>query len=115
MGELQAELELITTYRKDISRLQEYLLGQLFRITLLWIGGTAFEAILSGAIDLQYGMGFNGTGNLTGGALALIDSIFLTIVLLIGMRAYRVYRNVRNYDSYTASVSQELGRLERVN
>jgi len=74
----------------------------------------AFEAILSGAIDFQYGMGLSGTANLTGGALALIDSVFLTIVLLVGMRAYRVYRNVRNYDVYTASVDQELGRLKHV-
>lgn len=113
---LNARLRIIEDYRRDPGKLHEYLIARLLYISLLWIGQEALDGVIGAVTNIQYGLAvtrqeFSVSASITAAGEALLASVLLTIVLLIGIRAYRIYRDVRGYDSYKERVDRELDRL----
>jgi hypothetical protein len=113
---LQAELEKVEKYRSNPGRLQEYLVARILFIVILWIGQEVIDGIIGAASNIQYGLalgygGYNTSASLTAAGQALLSSILLTILLVIGIRTYRIYKNVRDYDTYKERMDRELSLL----
>jgi hypothetical protein len=113
---LRAELEEVEKYRNNPGKLQEYLIARILFIVILWIGQEVVDGILGAASNIQYGLalgygGYNTSASLTAAGQALLSSILLTILAVIGIRAYRIYKNVRDYDAYKERMDRELSRL----
>ena len=113
---LQAELEQVEQYRHNPGKLQEYLIARILFIVILWIGQEVIDGIVGAASNIQYGLalgydGYNTSASLTAAGQALLSSILLTILLVIGIRAHRLYRNVRDYDAYKERMDRELSLL----
>lgn len=113
--ELNKELASITYYHQYPQKFHAYLLGRILYVTLFAVGSQIVSGIEQIGIVLY--LGGPALGAITSVANATFGlgvSVFLTAALLVGMRAYSVYRKVSDYDSYTASVHRELERLEKI-
>jgi len=113
---LQAELEKVEKYRSNPGRLQEYLVARILFIVILWIGQEVMGGISGAASNVQFrlALGYGGyytSAGLTAAGQALLSSILLTILLVIGIRTYRIYKNVRDYDTYKERMDRELSLL----
>jgi hypothetical protein len=96
---LKDRLEKAKPYYENPNKLQEYLIARLLYITLLWIGQEAIDGVVGAVTNIQYGVGSSAIASLTAAGQGLLAAILLTVVLLIGTRAYRLFRDVRDYDS----------------
>lgn len=108
LDELRARLKKAKPYYKNPNKLQEYLLARLLYITLLWIGQEAIDGVVGAVTNIQYGVGYDSSASLTAAGEAFFAAVLLTIVLLVGIRAYRLYKDVRDYDS----LEEERSRLD---
>jgi len=120
--ELRHSLLQVESYKQDPHRLQEYLLGRLLLVSILWIGQEVVDYIIGIAVNFQYGAAdlarsyapLSTTAALTQAAESLIGTILLTVVLMIGIRSYRLYQHVRDYDKYREEVNLEQKRLSEI-
>jgi hypothetical protein len=117
---LEHDYAIVEEYHNEPLNLLRFLGMRILLLTLLWIGQSLLDVLIGFVINgfnvaslefsyyTLYPINTNAVSDWGSAIGSLVDAVLLGILFRVGIRSYRIARNVANFEQYKIKISNEI-------